>query len=581
MSFGDVRLANYLLEWGYQYLGGSALSDSIWSPPLFFPEPNVLAYSDTLFTAYPFYFAARSLGASPHASLLFFQVVQLWLTPLVGYACARWLGLGRLAAFTCAATFGWSWARYFQTEHVQFAMGSLVPLYFALCYRGICDRRAAWLGAALWTFVAAFFLSVYIACFLAVLTAIMSAAVALSRRRTLRRDLRALGSGLAAASRRGELAATCGAALVAIALLAWGADHYRAAARALGGADPQDAITYGASLRGWLRPAPGNLVWGGFADSIPPDATAPWEKHSYIGWAALLVCLLTPVLLSRRNASRWIRSRSGAPLVDRSTLVGAALVVPFVILFISDHPQHLDWLELPMRWVRGHVPGANAIRASGRICLVLSFLSSFVAATWVQLLAGAPRRLAALGSGALAALLVLENLAPTPPVADRCPDDRPWQEISAPICELARSRGAGTAVFLPAELTSLERIFSQVPAATLALGCGLRSVNGYVGHLPPRLQPIFAADPAVLPCDALAQALDAAQARLREPALIYVEEQGPLGAPQYGVGAVPECLRSCIADPTPAPIAGGTRSGVAWTTDPGRRCAADPRPASR
>jgi hypothetical protein len=578
-SYYDARLVNYLLEWGYQYVGGSGLSDTIWSPPFFFPEQNVLAWSDTFFTAYPFYFAARWLGASPNASLLFFQVLQLWLTPLVTYACARWLGLARPAAFVCAMTFGWSWARFFQTMHVQFAMGYLAPLYFALVYRGLRDRRPIWLTAALWTFLAAFFVAVYIAYFLVVLTAAMLACVMLLRIRTLGSDLRGLASDFSAAARRRESIAACAVALPAVALLAVGVAHYAAASRAVGGGDPQDAIFYGASFWGWLRPDPRNWIWGIFVDWIPPEAHAPWEKASFIGWAALLACLATPPLLLRSGASRSDRSQSDATPVQRSVLFAAALVVPLVILLVSDYPPPFDDLGLPMRWARAHLPGADAIRASGRICLVLSFFSSFVAAAWVQRLAGSSRTAWRLGSVALAALLLFENLPPAPPVADRCTDDAPWQEIEAPICMLEQSRGVGTVAFLPAELTSAYRVYSQVPEMTLALHCGLRTINGYSGRWPPRLRPIVEARPAALPCDALAGAIDAAQSALHRPTLIYVEQQRPLDAPEYGVGAVGQCLSRCLADPAPVAIAGDSRSGVGFLTDSTRLCGAGRAPA--
>jgi hypothetical protein len=571
VNYYDARLVDYLLEWGYQYLGGSALSDSIWSPPFFFPDQNVLAWSDTFFTAYPFYFAARWLGASPNAAGLCFQILQLWLTPLVTYACTRWLGLGRPAAFVCAMTFGWSWARYAQTMHVQFAAGYLTPLFFALLYRGLCDRRAIWLAGALWTFVAAFFLSVYIAWFLAIVTAVTLFCVALLQIRTLRVDLRALGSDFAAADRRRESIAACVAMVPAAALLAWGAAHYAAASRELGGGDPEDAIFYGASLWGWLRPDPRNWVWGRFAELFPPERHAPWEKLSYIGWAAVLSCGITPLLLRRR---------ADALPVHRSVLIAAALVVPLAILFVSEEPRGLEFLELPMRWARAHVPGVAAIRATGRISLVVSFFSSFVAATWVHRLARARRAPWTVAAAGLAALLLLENLAPAPPVADRCADDRPWVEIEPPICRVAESRGVGTLAFLPAEQTSMYRIFSQVPAMTLAMNCGLRTINGYIGRWPERLLPIVNASPAALPCAALARAIDAAQAKLRQPTLIYVEQQGPLGMPRYGASAVGQCLSRCLADAAPVEIAGGDRRGVGFVTDPAERCSADAPSAS-
>jgi hypothetical protein len=571
-SGGDPGLVGYLLEWGYQFASGSDLSATIWSPPFFFPEPNLLAYSDTYFSAYPFYFPARWLGADPHRALLFFWVSQLWLTPVVTYTCARrWLGLDRLPALVCALAFGWSWARYFQTAHIQFAAGWPIPLFFSLLYRGAVEKRPVWLAAALWTWLAEFYLSVYVAYFLAAAVALMlPIAIAIERRR-LREYRKAFWRAATSPQRRSELLASAAAAALALALLACGAARYHTVSLELGGGDPQDLADYGASFLGWLRPDRANLVWGRFASLFAEEPIAAWEKKSFIGWASLLLCLAGSLLLVKRPQQWFQRSGSMPPI---GVLVSASLAVPLAIALVSDDPPPFDFLEAPIHLAQRFIPGAASIRATGRICLVLSFLSSFVAAVWVQRLARSAYRPLALGSVALAALVVLENVAAIPPAVDRCAEDRPWLAIEPRIAELTRSRGLGTIVFLPAEMSSPRRIFGQVPAMMLALRSGLRTINGYNGHWPPRLERLFHADPGTLACSALGTAVDAAHGALAKPTLIYVEQEGPLGPPGYRVDDVARCLRSCLPDATPVEIAGGSRRGAGLVTDPLQRCAA-------
>src|SRR5262249_61731852 len=62
---GDARLVNYLLEHGYRWLQRERHHEDLWSPPFFYPEPNVGAYSDILLTVGPFYWPWRGLGAAP------------------------------------------------------------------------------------------------------------------------------------------------------------------------------------------------------------------------------------------------------------------------------------------------------------------------------------------------------------------------------------------------------------------------------------------------------------------------------------------------------------------------------------
>lgn len=68
------------------------------------------------------------------------------------------------------------------------------------------------------------------------------------------------------------------------------------------------------------------------------------------------------------------------PGVD--VLVCAALIVGLTILFFSEMPKPLQILETPAGLARQLVPGFGALRASARVCLVLSFFTAFIASLW-------------------------------------------------------------------------------------------------------------------------------------------------------------------------------------------------------
>ena len=157
------------------------------------------------------------------------------------------------------------------------------------------------------------------------------------------------------------------------------------------------------------------------------------------------------------------------------------------------------------------------------------------------------RRQRALGA-LLGAALVMEVLPPLPPVADRCEADRPWKALEPPLCAKARTHGARTLFFVPGELISLDRIFNQVPEMTLALDCGLNTVNGYTGRFAPLMVPVQNADPSHFACPAARNVLSAAMRSSGSGALIYVEKEGPLGTPGYPVDDVAECFRSCLIE---------------------------------
>ena len=70
---GDTRLVNYFLEHGYRWATGQLHGSGFWNPRYFFPQQNVLAYSETLLGVGPLYWIWRGLGMGPESSF------QVWL----------------------------------------------------------------------------------------------------------------------------------------------------------------------------------------------------------------------------------------------------------------------------------------------------------------------------------------------------------------------------------------------------------------------------------------------------------------------------------------------------------------------
>jgi hypothetical protein len=549
----DVRLINYLLEWGYQHLlRGRFPGTSLWSPPFFYPTPGVLGYSDTFISSYPFYFAARLLGASPAASLIAYQLLQLALSAVVTYLCARWIGLSRLGAFLAAQCFAWGWPRYNQLAHLQFASGWFVPLFFASLHLAWRQRRPWLLALAAWTVCAAFYTSAYLAYFLILTSAAAAALVALQLHRESIDWTRALFDQIRSWGR--WRAALFGAMLAApLVLMALGAREYRLA---LGPDNPQDAFTYQASIWSWIRPERDGLVWNRLADAFPADPIAPWEKQFFLGWSTLACTVF--VLLRRRS--------SDGPL-PQAEMRAAAGTVLLCILLVSHFPlRPLNW---PFLAALKLLPGFAAVRASGRIALVLSAITACLAAAVLDDL----RRLRPFLAGIAAALVLLESSTPIPPLSDRCEAERPWKALAQPLCRLAHESGAGTFLFLPMDWISFDRIFAQVPAMTTALECGVSTINGYSGREASRIAPLLHGNASRFDCPAARRAIDEARLTSGRGAVIYLEESGPLGKPGYPASEVADCFAACLTRTTPVDVEG--RRGEALSIGAARPCSSN------
>jgi hypothetical protein len=529
----DVRLVNYFLEWGMRAMSGLAQAQ-LWSPPFFFPDPGALAFSETFLSGVLFYAPFRHAGLSPNASLLAFQVLQLALSPCVAYLCARRLGFSWLPAAVGGLISGWAWVRFHQLSHIQFAAGWVIPLFFALVWLALEEKRPLLLAAAAWVFAWTWFVCVYLCWFLI----FVGCGVALLA--TLAAPKATLQT-LVVFSRSGSLRERVAAVVLlstAIALVGWGVWHYWVYldARATGA---EEALIYAPQRPAWFQPDARNLLWGRFHGHFPSETEAPWEKQLYLGWL-LLGC----VLICGIWALRPIPGEGEQARLRRITLGSIAWLVPIIIEVFSLHQGRLRWMDTVLAFLYKYIPGMQAIRAPGRIALVLLPLCALAGVVLLQRLWiwGASGKVL---SALLGALLVAENLPPSPPIVNRCEIDRPWTELKQPLCSEARLRDAGALLFLPMEASSFDRIFGQVPAMHLALQCGIPTLNGYSGRTGATAEPLMHPTAPGLACEPLQRALDSAGDRTGNGTLIWLEKRGPLGPPSWTEEELRACLGSC------------------------------------
>lgn len=126
---GDTRLNNYFLEHSFKVISDKNYIGELWSPPFFYPEKNVLAYSDNLFGSAPIYYLFRCFFSSDIS-------FQLW-TITVCVLCfvsfsflLRYYNVSHIITMLGAFIFAFGLLRVYQISHQQLLPQFFTPLAF-------------------------------------------------------------------------------------------------------------------------------------------------------------------------------------------------------------------------------------------------------------------------------------------------------------------------------------------------------------------------------------------------------------------------------------------------------------------
>lgn len=559
----DARFVGYVLEWGYRHLHGATAPDgALWSPAFFYPVKNVLAYSESFFSGYAFYFPLRWLGLGPSSALFAFHLLQRALTPVVAYLCLRFLRLGRWPSFVAAALFSWGWVRYFHYGHIQFAAGYPIPLFFTALYFAFHRRRPGGLVLAAWTFLFAWYSSLYTAVFLVLGTLALGGVQLLvpGGARELAAVLRFYGRF--ARFRPQRALAVLLLCLVAAGLIVPSALIYLEVQKELGLASEGEIRSYWGDILSWVRPPPQHPILGELHDVLPGPSSGLWEKRPFLGWLGL-VGLLLPIggilVKGRKIYSVWPRA-----------LVVAAGAGGALILVFSSYRGY--WPEIPFWLLHDHFPGLGSLRAPTRIAFVVSWFATLCLATHLDRLALRRGLASILATGVLGLALLVEGVAPLPRIADRCADEAIWKDTERHLCPQIPREEVGTLLFLPASIYSVQRIVQHTLAMHLSLSCDLNVVNGYSGRRPRLMAPLLGTRPENFPCSTVREIADQAHLRSGKGVLLHVDREPPLGVRRYPLAALEECLEPCLA-PEPAWYTEQpARPAEVFVTDPDASC---------
>lgn len=344
---GDTRLICYVVEHVLQALLHPG-TVSFWSPPVFFPERDTLAYSDVLLGMVPFYAPFRALGLEPLSAFQGMQLTAAAVNMTGGYWLLR--RHARASRFACAVgafLIAFGSPSLAMVKHPQF----FPRVYLLVAIDGLLSLgtgraetvRARWLAAAELVFgmVLQLWTAVYLAVFL-VLLALLAVAWALvlpSTRAALGRRIRELW--------RSALASCAAIAVLCVPL----GLHYLRASAATGGrqwAEIEPGLPRPIS---WLYLGPAN-PWYLRLAALPSVRALPlpWEHAAGVGLLTLVVVL----------AGFWLAHR------ERMFLLLGVSVLTAVALVTAWEPGSSAWGALFRI-----APALGVVRVMVRISLVL------------------------------------------------------------------------------------------------------------------------------------------------------------------------------------------------------------------
>jgi hypothetical protein len=326
----DPRFINYLLEHTYQWLRGYPLHGELWSPPFFYPAQEVLAFSDTLFSAGPLYWPWRLAGLPADTSF------QLWLMTCVSVnylafflLLSRALRLRVVPSTMGAFLFAFGAPRIVEIGHPQ-----LLTQFFSViaifAFLQIFDDRALprwrrtlqW-GVALLAITAQLYSAFYLGWFLIFALGVAFVWASYSRR---------LRWKLLAAVRRDYLAIAISSILCAF--LIWPlVSHYREMARVLGFRTMNEVFLAVPMFRSWIYMGPDSWLYG-WMPKVRWFLVFGERETAHrigVGWITPLVCL-TGLFLGRDDPVIRILGLTGLTLffiatpIPRELILGLALM---------------------------------------------------------------------------------------------------------------------------------------------------------------------------------------------------------------------------------------------------------------
>jgi hypothetical protein len=355
----DNLFSMYILEHGYRWLTG--MDQSFWDAPFYYPAKNMIAYSDDYLGNLPLYAPIRLFAANRELAFQLWIAASLLLNFAIAYWSLRKLDCNLVGSTAGAYLFSYGLPMVAQFQHAQFAPRYMVPLAFLFASRLLAKGSRKYFAGTLCAIVWQLYISIYTGLFLCLCLAVyfLMGFWLLRREKPWQKIL---------GCRQETLLRIVLLAFSVIALLPTAVPHYLASSET-GIRSWEEVSCFLPRIRSWLFPSFRSAVWGWLADNrtLAFRSLPCWyEQQLFVGAFPTLIFLAFP----------FCRRRLGnLNLRNFSTL--AWLLIAFMCiltLYLSDYsPYNVIY----------HLPGFGAVRAVGRVVLVLLFPLAILSAATI------------------------------------------------------------------------------------------------------------------------------------------------------------------------------------------------------
>ena len=425
----------------------------LWNPPFFYPEKNVLAYSDHLIGLGILFLPLRILSDSPGLLANTILFLAFLLTGLTTYLWLKDLLADDWASAAGAIGFSFAGWRMIQLSHPQLLFIPFLPLFLLIYRRTDSDRTSYWL---LWSASALLALQTLCTPSLAIYF------IPLVAMWTLLRGLLSRRAGFEHWGKQALLFSLPIGVNLPLAFRYWGTAEGTSFSRSVA-----EVRSFSAQWIDWISAPRAHWL---YSDVL--DFTHGMERELFPGFIPAAVLVTGGVSLLFCAGSQK-RNFSGF------------LLVALIALWASGGPSEkggFTLLRLPYDLIYNLVPGGDQVRVPARFVLLAGlFLAPVYTLGWARIFQvirgrwGNGRRAGA-ACVCLVAVALLESL---PGVAFYETVSRSAATEMALSSKNIEVKGA---IFLP--IPPVKRAYEEIDRMWLARRNGFPLFNGYSGHFP-------------------------------------------------------------------------------------------------
>ena len=140
---GDPVFVTWLLWWNAQAV---PLTERWWSPPIFYPLPGTLAFSEHLLGIAVFTTPLQLAGLNAIGAYNVALILSCWLSGFFAFLLGRRLTGSSLAGAVAGVAFAFAPYRAGQLSHLQVLTAQWMPLALFAMHRYMDERRVRWLA---------------------------------------------------------------------------------------------------------------------------------------------------------------------------------------------------------------------------------------------------------------------------------------------------------------------------------------------------------------------------------------------------------------------------------------------------